>query len=736
MEITMKTIHIENVGGYDPNRPAHEQFDPTLEPEAIEPEALKPDGEQTHLVAGVQWIEGEAAGRIMFKTWPGELVKGLTVDGQAESECFSEGDPFDQDGETCRVCGCIEQEGCQMGFKDEAQLRAFIERYASQQMKPHLLAVVGHSGYNPNDYDYDDDNAPIAELQMPGVPCWWFADALCVACVAELDQAMDMIEQQEGDAEPSTLAGLIEIKSGHDCFPDATTMLFHFRNMSTWEPPARAVDEVLHELPALLEKWAADEDAVMAPRCQHLDMGDGTVQRVQADVSSPETAEALKAVLKRIPTSILEAAHQQLTNQPQRMDADQWGHFASIGVMNIDGPLEGFTWPEVHGATGEENRKQRVHGQWVGPGAARMAQVVDYIDEQAVGVDHGEPRGVGSVRQVAVQMEGDRIVVVDEQAIVVNEQAISPKPIIPPRLEPVWLYADAIHGGLCCGLCCPKCGQLTNIGAALDDIYIATNCCDPRCKGCGVPVKSSVVNCQKCYQARFNERLQERYRKARKVHLTEYALTGNMIYFDQSDRYINADDLPDDSGHWWGFGTIKYSLVLDADDIVEDALSGHHDDASSEIPTTEIKRLQEQLDEWVAVNPVSSYAPDYDVVVIFDPKRYPATVKCTACHGHGGYHDSDASSRAKEEGDYTPDAGWKACAKCEDGNVQAERTEDGGFICPRCEKPITARAITKSLEKFSTMIICPSCAVCQHSYNVEIPGVLAGTFDEPKGDQS
>jgi len=61
----------------------------------------------------------------------------------------------------------------------------------------------------------------------------------------------------------------------------------------------------------------------------------------------------------------------------------------------------------------------------------------------------------------------------------------------------------------------------------------------------------------------------------------------------------------------WGSRAIEFHL--DADAIVENALEDHHEDA--EVSTRDVGTLQELLDDWVSTRSVTSYEPDYGVLV-------------------------------------------------------------------------------------------------------------------------
>ena len=65
-------------------------------------------------------------------------------------------------------------------------------------------------------------------------------------------------------------------------------------------------------------------------------------------------------------------------------------------------------------------------------------------------------------------------------------------------------------------------------------------------------------------------------------------------------------------------GCYTMGISIDVEDVLESALQEHHDDARSSIPNAEVDKLQELIDEWCAVQKVTTYFKDDSVVVEID----------------------------------------------------------------------------------------------------------------------
>lgn len=180
--------------------------------------------------------------------------------------------------------------------------------------------------------------------------------------------------------------------------------------------------------------------------------------------------------------------------------------------------------------------------------------------------------------------------------------------------------------------CCPKCGGLANVDV---DHWVVTSCCDPHCGDCyrQIPKGNGTV-CRTCAKKRQDAHHARQYQEGFKVTVSEYDETLMMcweredaehFYFftvEELERFCTQHKLELPA---WVFGTSKVTLELDANAMLEDALSEHHGDAHSEIPSSEIRDLQNCVDRWLERpgNRVVSYACDTSTIVILPETLEP-----------------------------------------------------------------------------------------------------------------
>jgi len=112
------------------------------------------------------------------------------------------------------------------------------------------------------------------------------------------------------------------------------------------------------------------------------------------------------------------------------------------------------------------------------------------------------------------------------------------------------------------------------------------------------------------------------YRTARKVPAAEWAgpvFRGleDETYYDSVDDLLSAVDDDGEEPPKWVWGGRTRPFAIDADDIIDRALEGHHGDA--ELPRAAREALQDMLDEWLQrddVRGVVSVLPDEHTVVV------------------------------------------------------------------------------------------------------------------------
>ena len=153
--------------------------------------------------------------------------------------------------------------------------------------------------------------------------------------------------------------------------------------------------------------------------------------------------------------------------------------------------------------------------------------------------------------------------------------------------------------------------------------YAAIACCAPRiCDECKQECPRPYTACDPCRAKKRKATEKKRFDKARKIPLAGYA--GRVLYSGTAGEYLyEEDDYGDyafemngteEESYLWACN--KTGLSLDAEAIIDSALSqdDHHEDAYEQVK--DIKGLQALLDGWVGKQAVESYFPDYSLAVI------------------------------------------------------------------------------------------------------------------------
>ncbi len=129
---------------------------------------------------------------------------------------------------------------------------------------------------------------------------------------------------------------------------------------------------------------------------------------------------------------------------------------------------------------------------------------------------------------------------------------------------------------------------------------LARTCCAPKtCTECGVETKEIwyPATCAACHNRKSLAQEAARMAKATRVHISDY--TGSFVVYN--DDYVTTDswyDDPDAPDEVWGVEPHP-TPTLDAESILENALSEHWDDALSYI---DVQGLQDALDAWHSEN--------------------------------------------------------------------------------------------------------------------------------------
>lgn len=199
-----------------------------------------------------------------------------------------------------------------------------------------------------------------------------------------------------------------------------------------------------------------------------------------------------------------------------------------------------------------------------------------------------------------------------------------PEGTLPDRLLPVSLRDSAGRLG---AWMCPVCFRASRVSTK-DGSSGSFTCCEPRCVDCDVRLFPEELSlCASCTVLRDIARRTRQYNDGTKIPYAEYSRDSMLcwepaeaqtFYFyriEELERHcaVNKLEMPS-----WVFGTQKLVLELDANALIEDALSDHHTDAYSMIPSTEFRDLQRCIDRWLERpgNRIVSFNMDTSIVVV------------------------------------------------------------------------------------------------------------------------
>ena len=179
---------------------------------------------------------------------------------------------------------------------------------------------------------------------------------------------------------------------------------------------------------------------------------------------------------------------------------------------------------------------------------------------------------------------------------------------------------------------CSKCRTLHGTRTDRTPQAAAEKCCRPYiCTGgCGteLPHDKYRTRCDKCCQKDTEAKEQKAFDKATKLKPSEY----DGPVFDRHDNfYMSLDDFFDayhDDEEYRKYGTylwcakeIKFEPCVE--NMIENALDNHHEDATDTISTEDTKVLQDFVDKWAEGIGIVSYEPDGKNVIVIDATDCP-----------------------------------------------------------------------------------------------------------------
>lgn len=185
--------------------------------------------------------------------------------------------------------------------------------------------------------------------------------------------------------------------------------------------------------------------------------------------------------------------------------------------------------------------------------------------------------------------------------------------------------------GACGVLFTPRAFACKEDVALLATKELAAGHCGPKPCDCGKVIeRQHYTKCNACCAEKEEQKEKALFDKAKKVALEDYpdvpvywpdGPTGSMGdgYYSNVEELLeiceeDAVDLPD---HIWGTSPVPFRI--DADHIVEGALSEHYEDAYDSLGDGALKELQTVLDEWCGKQKIKSWEPDYGTAVLLRP---------------------------------------------------------------------------------------------------------------------
>lgn len=183
---------------------------------------------------------------------------------------------------------------------------------------------------------------------------------------------------------------------------------------------------------------------------------------------------------------------------------------------------------------------------------------------------------------------------------------------------------------------CPTCGNIYtghSFGGGVPGEeagrHAAAGCCHRYCD-CGAALEKGWSVCSACRSLIQAGKEKKLFEKAKKVTIEEYPADA-MVFWEGDlaigDGYfLNITELLDRCEeedvevpkYVWGCKPVPFSMRMD--NLVEQALEGHHEDARDQITGAAEKELQDFLTAWCAKQRVKSWNPDYTVAVLLHPE--------------------------------------------------------------------------------------------------------------------
>lgn len=204
--------------------------------------------------------------------------------------------------------------------------------------------------------------------------------------------------------------------------------------------------------------------------------------------------------------------------------------------------------------------------------------------------------------------------------------------------EPVEIVLKK-HPDRTVGYACADCGAMyttVTFGGGPDGLLAAHHAAQAHCHhycSCGQPVVIGRTRCDDCWRTVVGDKEQKVFKAAVKVTIEEYddqpvywesipggsSMTGDGYYLNIEEFLDRCEEEEMDVPEYiWA--TKPVSLTLDAEYLLENALTEHAEDTRDSISTDAELELQALLDGWCDKQKVKSWEPDYKKAIVLHPK--------------------------------------------------------------------------------------------------------------------
>ncbi len=152
-------------------------------------------------------------------------------------------------------------------------------------------------------------------------------------------------------------------------------------------------------------------------------------------------------------------------------------------------------------------------------------------------------------------------------------------------------------------------------------LQMAQSHCGTKVCACGADIQRKYWSvCDACITKQETTKEERAFEKAGKFTIDDYPgdkpIFHGDTFSDNLDEFLERyeEDGLDLPAYVWGAKRIDFHV--DADNVIEQALDGHHEEANEHLKPDAYKTLQLALDTWCEEQNIRSWEPDYELAVL------------------------------------------------------------------------------------------------------------------------